>query len=104
MKKVQMNSWVLVVLALMLMLCSTSDLAAQDVTATVTGTVMDSSGAALVGATVTVKSVERGAVYTATTNESGIYRVSQLPVGTYEVKVRKGRILLSSLSGLHALQ
>jgi hypothetical protein len=62
---------------------------AQEVTATVTGTVTDTSGAAVAGAVVTVKSVERGVVYTATTNDSGLYHVSQLPVGNYEVRVEK---------------
>jgi len=61
----------------------------QEVTATITGTVTDSTGAAVVGATVTAKSVERGITYTATSNESGIYRISQLPVGNYDLKFEK---------------
>jgi hypothetical protein len=62
---------------------------AQDVTATVTGTVTDPSGAAVAGATVTVKSVERGVTYAAVTNDGGLYRISQLPVGNYELRVEK---------------
>jgi Carboxypeptidase regulatory-like domain len=62
---------------------------AQEVTATITGTVADSTGAAVVGATVTAKSVERGISYTAISNESGLYRISQLPVGNYDLKVEK---------------
>src|ERR1700730_15342821 len=62
---------------------------AQEVTATVTGTVTDSSGAAVAGALVNVKSVERGLVYSATTNDVGLYRIPQLPVGNYEVRVEK---------------
>ncbi|HTE88513.1 MAG TPA: carboxypeptidase-like regulatory domain-containing protein, partial [Terriglobales bacterium] len=58
-------------------------------TASITGTVADPSGAAVSGATVTAKSVERGLLYTAVTNDSGIYRIAQLPVGKYEVKVEK---------------
>src|SRR5437879_11374164 len=50
---------------------------------------MDPTGAAIVGATVTAKSVERGLSYPAVTNESGIYRIVQLPVGSYELKVEK---------------
>src|SRR5256886_2424828 len=56
------------------------------VTATVSGRVEDSSGAAVPGASVTVTSVETGAGRTATTNETGTYRVLSLPVGRYEVK------------------
>jgi len=40
-------------------------------------------------AAVAAKSVERGIVYTAVTNESGIYRLSQLPVGSYDLKIEK---------------
>jgi hypothetical protein len=62
---------------------------AQEVTASITGTVTDASGAAIVGANVTVKSVERGVTYTAVTNGDGLYRISQLPVGSYDLKVEK---------------
>jgi hypothetical protein len=80
---------VLVSLTPVLLLCGASSAFAQEVTASITGTVTDQSGAAVPGATVTAKSVERGLVYTAVTNDSGLYRVAQLPVGTYEVKVEK---------------
>src|SRR5207245_9003699 len=72
-----------------LLLCTANPAWGQDVTASITGTVMDPSGAAIVGATVTAKSVERGLTYTAVTNDSGIYRLAQLPVGSYELKVEK---------------
>ena len=54
----------------------------QEVTASITGTVTDPSGAAVAAATVTATSQERGLTYTATTNDSGLYRIAQLPVGT----------------------
>ena len=47
------------------------------------------SGAAVAGATVTAKSVERGITYTAVSNDAGLYRISQLPVGNYELRVEK---------------
>src|SRR5213596_3864132 len=56
------------------------------VTASVSGRVEDSTGAAVPGAVVTVTSLETGAGRTATTNETGTYRVLSLPVGRYEVK------------------
>src|SRR6266852_1129713 len=62
---------------------------AQEVTATITGTVMDPSGAAIVGATVTAKSVERGTIFKAESNEAGIYRITQLPVGNYDLRVER---------------
>jgi hypothetical protein len=61
----------------------------QEVTASITGTVTDPSGAAVSGATVTATSAERGQNYTATTNDSGLYRIPQLPVGTYSLKIEK---------------
>ena len=59
----------------------------QAVTATITGTITDPSGATVVGATVTAKDIDRGTIWTAQTNEAGIYTLPRLPVGTYEVKV-----------------
>src|SRR2546425_11348359 len=56
------------------------------VTASVSGRVEDSSGAALPGAMVTVTSLETGAGRTVSTGETGAYRVLSLPVGRYEVK------------------
>jgi hypothetical protein len=61
----------------------------QAVTASITGTVTDPSGASVPGATVAATSVERGIVYTATTNESGLYLIANLTVGSYTLKVEK---------------
>src|SRR6058998_3303601 len=58
----------------------------SQVTASVSGRVEDSSGAALPGAIVTVTSLETGAGRTVSTGETGTYRVLSLPVGRYEVK------------------
>ena len=56
------------------------------VTASVSGRVEDTTGAAVPGAAVTVISLETGAARTASTGEAGTYRVLSLPVGRYEVK------------------
>jgi hypothetical protein len=60
---------------------------AQEVTATIVGTITDQSGAPIKGATVTATDTERGTVSTATTNDSGSYNLARLPVGSYSVKV-----------------
>ena len=70
-------------------LCSANVTLGQDVTATITGTVVDQGGAAVVGARVTAKSVERGTVFNDISNEAGIYRITQLPVGNYDLRVEK---------------
>jgi hypothetical protein len=89
MKKVRLVCWVFFGMALILISCGALRVMAQDVTASIAGTVTDASGAAVVGANITVKSVERGVIYTAVTNGDGLYRLSQLPVGSYELKVEK---------------
>lgn len=68
----------------------------QEVTASITGTITDPSGAAVPGATVTATSQEQGLTYTAVTNDSGLYRIAQLPVGTYALKVEKSGFALAS--------
>jgi hypothetical protein len=59
----------------------------QEVTASIVGTVTDSSGAPINGAAVTARDTERGTLWTATTSDAGAYNITLLPVGTYEVKV-----------------
>jgi len=79
---------VTLIVSLAAVLCATVVPAfAQEVTATIVGTVTDPSGAAVAGAAVTAKDTDRGTVWTSTTNETGSFNVPRLPVGTYEVKV-----------------
>jgi len=51
----------------------------------INGTVVDPSGAAVPGATVTLKSTENGTTQTTTTNETGAYRFHLLNPGSYSV-------------------
>jgi hypothetical protein len=67
------------------------------VTASITGTISDQSGAAVTGATVTATSQERGQSYTGVTNDSGLYRIAQLPVGSYAIKVEKAGFAVASV-------
>lgn len=55
--------------------------------ATITGTITDSSGAVVPGATVTLKSAETGDQHTATSNSSGIYDFAGLGIGHYTLTV-----------------
>jgi len=68
----------------------------QEVTASITGTISDQSGAAVPGATVTATSQERGLSYVAVTNDIGLYRIAQLPVGSYTLKIEKTGFALAS--------
>lgn len=62
---------------------------AGQVSAGITGTVTDQSGAVVSSATVAVKSVDTGATRTVITDDSGLYRVYSLPVGQYEIRAQK---------------
>ena len=60
---------------------------AQEVTATITGSVTDQSGAPIVGAAVTAVDVNRGTSLSTQTNGTGVFNIPHVPVGTYEVKI-----------------
>jgi len=59
---------------------------AQD-TASITGTVTDSSGAAVAGASVVLSDPSAGLKRTASTNGAGDYTFAALPIGTYDISV-----------------
>src|SRR4051812_17268590 len=58
---------------------------AQQTTGTITGRVLDEQGSAVPGATVTAKSATTGFTRTETSDSEGVYRLSALPVGIYDV-------------------
>src|SRR5262245_30571212 len=88
MKKVRISGWGSVVLSVLVFAGSIQCTWAQ-VTAAISGRVEDASGAAVGGASVTVKSLETGAVRTVTTDETGNFRALSLPVGAQEVRAEK---------------
>ena len=61
--------------------------AAQEFRATVRGQVVDSSGARMPGATVSVQNTETNEMATATTNAEGTYSIPFLRPGPYTVTV-----------------
>jgi hypothetical protein len=60
---------------------------AQTFRGTILGTVTDASGAAVAGASVTVKNQDTGILRSTQTTPDGEYRVPELPIGTYTVTV-----------------
>lgn len=60
----------------------------QTVTGTIQGTVVDSTGAALPGASVTTTNLDTGATRDVVTNGVGFYTAPFLPVGRYSVTAR----------------
>lgn len=76
------------VLSLAFLLISSIHLFAG-VTANISGTVTDPSGAVVAGATVIATNVDTGVEVTQTTNAQGFYSFQALPLGTYRIDVRQ---------------
>jgi hypothetical protein len=73
---------------------------AQTFRGTILGTVTDSSGAAVPGATVTIKNVDTGLTRTMQTSDDGSYAVPELPLGTYTITVEKSGFKLANVTGV----
>jgi hypothetical protein len=71
----------------LLVLCLAPALRAQEPTGAIEGTVTDPQSAVVQNATVTVRNTANNFTRTANTEDNGHYRLSQLPPGTYEVKI-----------------
>jgi hypothetical protein len=73
---------------------------AQITTATIVGTITDSSGAALPGATITARNADTGFTRTVPSNEDGAYRLEFLPIGPYVVEVSLSGFKTATRSGI----
>jgi Carboxypeptidase regulatory-like domain len=86
----QLAGWIrregILVAALVLLVCSQ---VFAGVTASISGTVKDPSGAAIAGAAVTATNTETGISQTQTTNGQGFYSFQSLPLGKYTVDVQE---------------
>ena len=69
------------------LLFSVSSATAQSVTAAITGTVTDPSGAVIAGAHVTAHNVSTGVDTGTMTNETGVYHINYLQIGQYSANV-----------------
>src|SRR5712692_8574119 len=67
--------------------CAVCALFAQNPTAIVVGTVRDSAGAAIDGATVKVRNIDTGAGFELKSNVNGEFTAANLPAGQYEAIV-----------------
>jgi len=74
-------------LLLLVSLCLCVCVANAQFKASIQGTVVDPSGAAVVGAKVTITNQDTGTVRDTVTSAEGFYRLSQLPPGKYTVSV-----------------
>src|SRR5580693_2715248 len=67
---------------------------------TIAGTILDSSGAAVQGATIVATGVDTGAVYKTTSNDTGAYRISDMQLGAYNLTVAAAGFKTSEQKGL----
>jgi Carboxypeptidase regulatory-like domain len=86
----QLAGWIrrqgFLVAALVLLVCSQ---VFAGITASISGTVKDPSGASIAGATVTATNTETGISQTQTTNGQGFYSFQSLPLGKYTIDVEE---------------
>ena len=87
------------VLAVVVSLCPVF-LFAQAVSGDLTGTVLDSHGAAVNGATVSAVNVATGLKLETTTRGTGDYRISNLPIGHYDVTVTAANFSTTTVRGV----
>jgi len=76
-------------IALAVVFLSVGSVTAQDVTGSIKGTIVDSQGAVVPGATVTVKSQDKGDERTATADNDGNFVISKLTLGKYTLTIEK---------------
>ena len=84
-------------IALLFMVCAA---VGQQNTGTITGTVSDQQGAVIPGAAVEVRNVSTNALFTASTNEDGLYTAPGLAVGEYEISAESAGFKRAVRSGL----
>ena len=86
---------------MILLLASLAPALSAQVSATLSGTVTDQSGAVVSGATVTAKNVDTGVIRHTTSDGSGSYHVFSLPVGQYQVSASKQGFTEEIRTGVH---
>jgi outer membrane receptor protein involved in Fe transport len=82
---------ILTVLALALSLFTVGAVAQTSTTGSIEGTVVDATGAAVPGVTITVSGQNLIQAQSATTNDEGFYRLLNIPPGRYTVTIESAR-------------
>ena len=85
-RRLRLSAWLIVVPCLVAFAAAApAPASAQANFASLSGTLVDSSGGVLPGVTVVCKNVRTGLTQETVTNEVGIFRFADLPIGQYEV-------------------
>jgi hypothetical protein len=84
-----------------LLLSGALTICAQEVSGTITGAVLDPSGAHVPNAKISITNTDRNQVIrTATTDASGVYSATFLPIGNYTLKVVADGFKTTNRSGI----
>jgi hypothetical protein len=94
------TTFITALLAVLMAIPLASVASAQVTAATIVGTITDSSGGALPGATVTARNVDTGLNRTVPSNEVGAYRLEFLPIGRYSVEIALSGFKTVTRSGI----
>jgi hypothetical protein len=93
------SPWAVVVL--LVLLVAAPRLALAQVSASLSGEIMDPTGAAVASASVSAENVDTGFVRKTVTDDSGTYHLFALPIGLYEVRATKDGFDGEVRSGIH---
>lgn len=97
----QVRGWVLGAVWVVLLTMGLGTARAQEVSGSITGTIVDPTGASVNGAVVTVTNTDRSQVErTVKTDKAGFYSASSLPLGNYSVTVAAKGFKTASETGL----
>lgn len=99
-RKFRSCGWVYAAIAAVLLACGVGA-KGQTFRGTILGTVTDSSGAAVPGASVTIKNTGTGLTRVVTTSDDGSYSVPELPIGKYSVSVEKSGFKSAQVNGVN---
>ncbi len=89
----------LTLLVVVLGLAVSSHVAAQVISGDLVGTVLDKTGAVIPGARVEATKTDTGVKYESTANETGEYRIPNLPVGVYSVTASAPNFASTTING-----
>ena len=94
------RNWLVGLSITTLFLLMVGSMAAQSDRGAIAGTVLDSTGAAVPGAAVTLKQVDTGSVYKTVSGSTGGYRLNDLAIGRYDVTVEANGFKTSVQKGV----
>src|SRR5688572_13350455 len=96
------STWISILFTVSISLCLAASAIGQEISGSIVGTVRDSAGAVVPGATVTVTDPSKNdlVVRTLTATEEGEFSVPNLPIGSYTVTVEASNFKKSINTGI----